>query len=106
MFGGFCTNSCIDHIVCIVFDRKDPVSRKKAHWLIRILIKDCAEHGWGEYRTHLATMDQIADTYNWNNNILMKFNETIKNALDPQGIMAPGKNGVWPKSYNKLTWKL
>ncbi len=27
----------------------------------------------------------------------MKLNETIKNALDPKGILAPGKNGIWPK---------
>jgi hypothetical protein len=37
-----------DHIVCIVFNREDPESQKKAHWLIRTLIQDCAEHGWGE----------------------------------------------------------
>jgi len=35
------------HIVCIVFDRLDPESKRNAHWLIRTLIRDCAEHGWG-----------------------------------------------------------
>ncbi|KAH8652730.1 putative D-lactate dehydrogenase [Tricladium varicosporioides] len=92
------------HIVCIVFDREDVESKRKAHWLIRTLIQDCAEHGWGEYRTHLALMDQIANTYNFNNNAQMKLNETIKNALDPKGILAPGKNGIWPKSYDKEAW--
>jgi hypothetical protein len=29
----------------------------------------------------------------------MKFNETLKDALDPQGILSPGRNGIWPKSY-------
>ncbi|KAJ5826849.1 hypothetical protein N7447_003612 [Penicillium robsamsonii] len=94
------------HIVCIVFDRKDPDSKKRAHWLIKILIEDCAAHGWGEYRTHLALMDQIAETYNWNENILMRFNEAIKNTLDPKGIIAPGKNGVWPTTYPKSLYKL
>ena len=92
--------------MCIVFDRKDPVSKKKAHRLIKTLIEDCAAHGWGEYRTHLALMDQIAETYNWNDNILMKFNETVKNALDPKGIIAPGKSGVWPSTYDKRVFKL
>lgn len=94
------------HIVCIVFDRKDPHSKKKAHWLIKTLIADCAAYGWGEYRTHLALMDQIAETYNFNDNAQMKLNEKIKNALDPNGVLAPGKNGVWPKSYDKEAWRL
>lgn len=94
------------HIVCIVFDRKDEAAVKKARELVRNLIKDCAEHGWGEYRTHLALMDQIADTYNFNDNAQMKLNVKIKNALDPKGILAPGKNGVWPATYDSAAWKL
>ncbi|KAJ9257256.1 CAZyme family AA4 [Paecilomyces variotii] len=94
------------HIVCIVFDKNDHDSKKRAHKLIKTLIADCAAHGWGEYRTHLALMDQIAETYNWNENILMKFNERIKNAVDPKGILAPGKSGVWPAAYPKSVYKL
>jgi FAD linked oxidases, C-terminal domain. len=51
-------------------------------------------------------MDQIAGTYNWNENILMKFNEKIKNAIDPNGILAPGKSGVWPATYPQSVYKL
>lgn len=101
-----CCLTPTDHIVCIAFNRGDPESKRKAHWLIKTLIADCAEHGWGEYRTHLALMDQIAETYNWNHNALMRFNETVKNALDPNGILAPGKNGVWPASYDRRLYKL
>jgi len=42
-------------------------------------------------------MDTIARTYNWNNNALMKMNQTIKDALDPNGILSPGKSGIWPR---------
>lgn len=94
------------HIVCIVFDRKNEEQKKKAHWLIKTLIEDCAKRGWGEYRTHLAVMDQIMDTYSFNDSIFRKFNEQIKNAVDPNGIIAPGKSGVWPKQYNRDEWKL
>ncbi|KAK6440359.1 hypothetical protein LTR95_003419 [Oleoguttula sp. CCFEE 5521] len=89
------------HIVCIVFNRKDPDSRRRAHWLIKTLIDDAAKRGWGEYRTHLSVMDQIADTYSFNDHAQMKLNDKIKAALDPKGIMAVGKNGVWPKQYKR-----
>lgn len=94
------------HIVCLVFDRNDPDSKERAHKLIRTLIDDCARQGWGEYRTHLALMDHIASTYNFNDNAQMKLNETMKNALDPKGILAPGKNGIWPQTYDKAAWRL
>lgn len=89
----------IHHIVRI--DRKDADSRQRAHDMIRELAREAAENGWGEYRTHLALMDQIAGTYNFNEGALMKLNETITNALDSKGILAPGKNGIWLANYDK-----
>ncbi|CAN9271590.1 unnamed protein product [Alternaria alternata] len=94
------------HVVCIVFNREDDEQKKKVVWLIKTLIDDCAKQGWGEYRTHLAAMDQIMDTYSFNNNVFRRFNETIKNAVDPNGILAPGKSGIWPKQYDRRQWKL
>lgn len=94
------------HIVCLVFDRQDPDSCHRAHRLISTLIDDAARHGWGEYRTHLALMDQIAETYNFNNNAQMHLNCMIKNALDPKGILAPGKNGIWPKNYDAAAFRI
>lgn len=29
----------------------------------------------------------------------MRFNETLKDALDPAGILSPGRNGIWPRDY-------
>jgi hypothetical protein len=63
-------------------------------------------HGYGEYRTHLAFMDQIAGTYNWNDGALLKFNEKIKDCLDPNGILAPGKSGIWPARYRGRGWEM
>ncbi|KAI0876042.1 vanillyl alcohol oxidase [Hypoxylon argillaceum] len=94
------------HIVCIVFNRKDEESRQRAHKLIKTLIAEAAARGWGEYRAHLALMDQIASTYSFNDHAQMKLNETLKNALDPKGVLAPGKNGIWPASYIKKEWTM
>ncbi|KAJ5192166.1 hypothetical protein N7449_008308, partial [Penicillium cf. viridicatum] len=84
-------------IVCLTFDKTDREQRKKAHRCIELLIDDAAAMGYGEYRTHLCYMDQIASVYNWNGGGMLKFNEQLKDALDPNGILAPGKSGVWPK---------
>ena len=37
------------------------------------------------------------EKYKWNDNALLKMHQTIKDALDPKGILAPGKSGIWPK---------
>jgi len=89
------------HVVEVVFDRSDPDSRRRAHLCVKEMIHEAAAQGWGEYRTHLAVMDDVAETYSFNDNINMKLNECIKDALDPKGIVAPGKNGVWPASYRR-----
>jgi len=65
------------------------------------LIKIAAEHGWGEYRTHTAFMDTVMDAYSFNNHALRRFHETIKDAVDPNGILSPGRCGVWPKHLRK-----
>jgi len=37
------------------------------------------------------------DSYSFNNSILRRVNERIKDALDPNGILSAGRYGVWPK---------
>jgi FAD/FMN-containing dehydrogenase len=65
------------------------------------LIQVAAEHGWGEYRTHTAFMGTVSDAYSYNNHALRRLHETIKDAVDPNGILSPGKCGIWPKSMRK-----
>ena len=61
------------------------------------LIQVAAEHGWGEYRTAPAFQDAIMKTYAFNNNALLRFHETVKDAIDPNGILSAGRYGIWPK---------
>ena len=84
------------HILMLMFDRRDAAETKRAHECFARLIDEAAAEGYGEYRTNLAFMDQVARTYGANGGSLLKLQQRIKRALDPNGILAPGKNGIWP----------
>ncbi|HUA02226.1 MAG TPA: FAD-binding oxidoreductase [Candidatus Aquilonibacter sp.] len=80
----------------------DVEKNRRTRELFRRLAQAGAEHGWGEYRTHTAFMDTVANTYSYNNHALRRFHETIKDAIDPNGILSPGKSGIWPKRMRKV----
>lgn len=86
------------HILMLMFNRADVSQREAAHELFQLLVDEAAAQGFGEYRTHLAYMDQISQTYSHNNNALWNVHHRIKDKIDPNGILSPGKMGIWPKS--------
>jgi (+)-pinoresinol hydroxylase len=79
----------------------DVEKNRRNREIFRRLVKTSAEHGWGEYRTHTAFMGDISDAYSFNNHALRRLHESIKDALDPNGILAAGKCGIWPKSMRR-----
>ena len=87
----------LHHVTVIVYDQTQPQERQKLNELFGTLVREAAAEGYGEYRTHIHYMDTIADTYSWNDHALLKMHQTIKDALDPNGILSPGKSGIWPK---------
>jgi (+)-pinoresinol hydroxylase len=34
--------------------------------------------------------------YSFNNNALLRFHQKIKDGIDPNGIISPGRYGIWP----------
>ena len=81
--------------------RNNPAQNKRTARRFERLIKVAAEHGWGEYRTPPAFQDAVMATYNFNNHALLRVHETIKDVLDPNGILAAGRSGIWPKHLRK-----
>jgi len=67
----------------------------------RKLVKVSAEHGWGEYRTPVIYQDDVMNVYSFNNHALRRFHETVKDAVDPNGILSAGRYGIWPKHLRK-----
>lgn len=93
-------------IVNIVYDRSDADAKERATGLMREMISEAAAEGYGEYRTHLLFADQVAQSYRWNNGALRRFNETLKDSIDPNAIMAPGRNGIWGKRFRNKGWEI
>jgi 4-cresol dehydrogenase (hydroxylating) flavoprotein subunit len=89
------------HITLIIFDTKNEPQARAAYDVARRLVRDAAKLGYGEYRAHLDFMDLAADQYSWGDHAYRRFCETLKDALDPQGILAPGKQGIWPRSMRE-----
>jgi 4-cresol dehydrogenase (hydroxylating) len=64
---------------------------KAAYQCFDELITEFSAQGYGSYRTNTAFMDKVAGTYD---SIQRSVNRTLKQALDPNGILAPGKSGI------------
>jgi 4-cresol dehydrogenase (hydroxylating) len=41
-------------------------------------------------------MDLASDQYSFNDHAYRRFCERIKDAVDPNGILSPGRHGIWP----------
>lgn len=79
----------------LLFDRDNVDMMGRVDAMFRELVKDARSQGYGEYRTHIEYMDLVAGTYDFGGNALSKLNRRVKDALDPNGIIAPGKSGIW-----------
>jgi 4-cresol dehydrogenase (hydroxylating) len=89
----------------VLFNKDDAEMMSRVNGFFRALVNDATEKRYGEYRTHIDYMDLVASTYDFNGNALLRTNEAVKDALDPNGILAPGKSGIWPKRYRHLRGK-
>jgi 4-cresol dehydrogenase (hydroxylating) len=81
------------------FDKTDRVAVKNAYDLAKHLVVEVGKLGYGEYRAHLDIMDLASEQYGFNDHAYQRFVRRIKDAVDPNGILMPGRHGVWPKRY-------
>jgi 4-cresol dehydrogenase (hydroxylating) len=86
------------HVTMIIFDTKNEAEVRRAYDTSKLLVREAAKEGYGEYRAHLDFMDVAAEQYSFGEHAYLRFVETIKDAVDPNGILSPGKQGIWPRS--------
>jgi 4-cresol dehydrogenase (hydroxylating) len=98
----FMTNWDRSLVAMIMFPiGRDKVMNAKMRAAFEKWVHLAAERGWAEYRAPAGFQDLCAKTYSFNNHSLTRLRETIKDAVDPNGILSPGRYGVWPKHLRK-----
>lgn len=80
----------------LLYDTTNEAQVKAAYDVYRHLVRVAGEAGYGLYRGHIDFMDDIAARYSFNNNAMLHLYGALKAALDPDGILSPGKQGIWP----------
>jgi 4-cresol dehydrogenase (hydroxylating) len=91
--GGFVINGrAAEHVIDLIFDKTDPDDTARAYAAFKEGMLENAKLGYGVYRTNTAFMGLAADTYG---PAQRAFNKQLKQALDPNGIIAPGKSGIF-----------
>ncbi|KAJ3547678.1 hypothetical protein NM208_g1399 [Fusarium decemcellulare] len=79
-----------------VFDKTSPKAREGGRKVVKALLTEAEKNGFANYRSHVQHMDAVQNLYNFNGHIYRRFVESLKAAVDPNGILSPGKQGIWP----------
>lgn len=87
------------HVTMIFFENGNEEQLARARALYEEVRQAAARRGYTPYRGHIDNMDDIAAEFSFNDHASLRFQEKLKDALDPNGIVNPGKQGVWPARF-------
>lgn len=80
---------------------RNAADNKRSRTLFERLLAACADNGWNVYRVHTYAQALAIGTYGFNNGALHRLHETLKDAIDPNGILAPGRYDIWPQHLRR-----
>ena len=89
----------------IYFDCISETEHTNANKLFVKLVHLVRRHEYSEYQAHIDYMDLVADQYDFNGCSPCRLNERIKDTLNLNGILSPGKQGIWPGRSRELMEK-
>ena len=92
MTGATINGRALENVMPIVYDRTSEEETQRVHQCFEQLVTQFAANGYGLYRTGTGFMDLAASVHG---EVNLDVNRRIKRALDPQGIIAPGKSGIY-----------
>ncbi|MCC6707452.1 MAG: FAD-binding oxidoreductase [Gammaproteobacteria bacterium] len=84
----------------LIFEREVVAQQRAAHAAVSALAARFVSLGHGSPRAHLAFMDDTAASYRWSDDALAHASAAIKDVLDAQGVLAPGKSALWPGRHS------
>jgi 4-cresol dehydrogenase (hydroxylating) len=79
----------------------DPEANAKARKLYATYVNNMTAAGFAPYRTSPAMQDLLVSKFSFGDHALLRFQERLKDAADPNGVIAPGRYGLWPKAMRK-----
>ncbi len=79
------------HVIDVLYDRSSEEETKRANACFNELLDEFEKRGYAVYRVNTAFQERVAQSYG---PVKRKLEQTLKRALDPNGILAPGKCGI------------
>ncbi|KAK5048703.1 hypothetical protein LTR84_005795 [Exophiala bonariae] len=83
-----------------VYDKTNLKNLERGRQVMDLIVDEAAKHSYACYRSHLRYMDNIQNLFEFNGHIYKRFIEQIKATVDPNGILSPGKNGIWTSKHS------
>ncbi|KAG8629788.1 hypothetical protein KVT40_001407 [Elsinoe batatas] len=93
------------HVILVTmmcYDKSRADHKKAVDIIFHQLFQAGKSKGYSKYRSHINHMDLVQDMFDFNDHAYRRFVESIKDTLDPNGILSPGKMGIWPQKYRHL----
>jgi 4-cresol dehydrogenase (hydroxylating) len=87
-------NRALIMVADLIYNRDDADMVERCRKLFRTVCEDLTGMGIGLYRSHVTFMDEAVAMHTWGDHALPRLNERLKQLLDPNGILAPGKQGI------------
>ncbi|KAK4148835.1 hypothetical protein C8A00DRAFT_38578 [Chaetomidium leptoderma] len=83
------------YVISINFIMFHPSAEGRLREVQKALMEHSKKLGYMEYRTHVSFMDETAANQTFNDRAFGRFTTLLKDAVDPNGVLAPGKQGIW-----------